>query len=202
MVSFRTSRKLSIYLVRAKLYPLERTIGSIKYRKKRYEVCEYVKNSDTFRSSVTSETFKINHRLTCDDKCLVYLFTCKTCSKQYNEETTDQFRLRWNNYKSNNRKFKRGKLCVQEHLFEHSYSDGHNGFLDDVAITLTDKTDCRDPKNRENYWMRTLKTLATERLNIVFCLRHVIFLYLCFESVFRTMQTSGMERLCEIVSGL
>ena len=49
---------------------------------------------------------------------------------------------------------------MQEHLFEHFYSDGHNGFLEDVAITLIDKTDDRYPKNRENYWMRTLKTLA------------------------------------------
>ena len=166
MLSFRTSQKLSSYLVRAKLYPLERTVGSRKCSKKRCEVCENVQNSDTFRSSVTSETFKINHRLTCDDKCLVYLFTCKTCSKQYTGETTDQFRLRWNNYKSNDRKFKRGEPCMQEHLFEHFYSDGHNGFLEDVAITLIDKTDRRDPKNRENYWMRTLKTLAPEGLNI------------------------------------
>ena len=51
-------------------------------------------DSDTFRSSVTFETFKINHRLTCDVKCLVYLFTCKTCSKQYTGETTDQFGLK------------------------------------------------------------------------------------------------------------
>ena len=34
MVSFRTSRKLSSYLVRAKLYPLERTVGSRKCSKK------------------------------------------------------------------------------------------------------------------------------------------------------------------------
>ena len=26
----------------------------------------------------------------------------------------------------------------------------HNGFLEDVAIPLIDKTDGRDPKNREN----------------------------------------------------
>ena len=169
MVSFRTSRKLSSYLVRAKLYPLERTVGSRKCSKKRCEVCENVQNSDTFQSSVTTETFKINHRLTCDDKCLVYLFTCKTCSKQYTGETTDQFRLRWNNYKSNDRKFKRGEPSMQEHLFEHFYSDGHNGFLEDVAITLIDKTDGRDPKNRENYWMRTLKTLAPQGLNTEDC---------------------------------
>ena len=128
-----------------------------------------VQNSDTFWSSVTSETFKFNHRLTCDNKCLVYLFTCKTCPKQYTGETTDQFRLRWNNYKSNDRKFKRREPCIQKHLFEHFYSDGHNGFLEDVAITLIDKTDGKDPKNRKNYWMRTLKTLAPEGLNIELC---------------------------------
>ena len=166
MVSFRTSRKLSSYLVRAKLYPLERTVCSRKCSKKRCEVCENVHNSDTFRSSVTSETFKINHRLTCNDKCLVYLFTC---SKQYSRETIDQFRLKYNSYKSNDRKFKRGGPCMQEHLHEHFYSDGHNGFLENVAITLIDKTDGRDPKNRENYWMRTLKTLAPDGLNIEDC---------------------------------
>ena len=86
MVSFRTSRKLSSYLVRAKLCLLERNVCSRKCSKKQCEVCENVQNSNTFRSSLTSETFKINHWLTCDDKCLVYLFTCKTCPKQYTRE--------------------------------------------------------------------------------------------------------------------
>ena len=167
IVSFRTSQKLSSYLVRAKLYPLERTVGSRKCSKKRCKVCENFQNSDTFRSSATSETFKINHRLTCDDKCLVYLFTCKTCSKQYTGETTDQFK--WNNYKSNDRKFKRGEPCMEENLNEHFYSDGHNGFLKDVTITSIDNIDGRDLKNRENYWMRTLKTLAPDGLNIEDC---------------------------------
>ena len=30
MISFRSARKLSSYLVRAKLYPIERTVGSFK----------------------------------------------------------------------------------------------------------------------------------------------------------------------------
>ena len=34
MVSFRSARKLNSYLVRAKLYPLERTVGSYKYMSK------------------------------------------------------------------------------------------------------------------------------------------------------------------------
>ena len=41
-----------------------------------------------------------------------------------------------------------------------------SGFLGNVSITLTDKTDGKDPKRRENYWMRTLKTYAPFGLNI------------------------------------
>ena len=49
---------------------------------------------------------------------------------------------------------------MQQHLFEHFYSEGYNGFLGNVSISLIDKTDAFQPKKRENYWMRTLKTLA------------------------------------------
>ena len=34
MISFRGAWKLSSYLVRAKLYPIERTVGSFKYNRK------------------------------------------------------------------------------------------------------------------------------------------------------------------------
>ena len=76
------------------------------------------------------------------------------------------FSLRWNNYKSNNRKFQRGESCLQEHLLRHFYNKGHEGFLQDLSITLIDKTDACYPKKRENYWMRTLKTLAPDGLNV------------------------------------
>ena len=81
-------------------------------------------------------------------------------------ETNDEFRLKWNNFKSNDTKNARNEACMQEHLFEHFKSEGHSGFLKNVSITLTDKTDDKDPKRRENYWMRTLKTYVPFRLNI------------------------------------
>ena len=75
MVSFRSSRKASSYLVRAKLFPLDRFIGSSRCAKKCCEV--YVNNSkmDTFTSTVTGETYKLNHELNFDDKCLIYQLT-------------------------------------------------------------------------------------------------------------------------------
>ena len=44
--------------------------------------------------------------------------------------------------------------------------DDHNGFLEDVEVTLIDKTQASDPAKREYYWMRTLKTLYLDGLNL------------------------------------
>ena len=55
---------------------------------------------------------------------------------------------------------------MQEHLFEHFKNEGDSGFLGNTSITLIDKTDGKDPKNRENCWMKTLKTYALHGLNI------------------------------------
>ena len=158
MVSFRSPRKISSYLVRAKLYPLDRVVGSMKCGKKRCEVCMNVSETNTFTSNVTGETYKINHKLTCDDNCLIYLLSCKCCGKQYVGETTDSFRYRWNNYKDNDRKHSRKESCLQEYLFKHFNRMRHNGFLNNVSITLIDKTNGKNPKKREDYWRRTLKT--------------------------------------------
>ena len=56
LVSFRCSRKISSCLVKAKLYPVER--------------------SDSFTSTFTGETYKINHKFDCIEKCLIFLLTC------------------------------------------------------------------------------------------------------------------------------
>ena len=112
-----------------------------------------------FTSTMTGEFFKINHQLNCDGRCVIYLLTCKQCQKQYTEEEqyTD-FRHRRNNYKPNSRKFDRKELCLWEHLYRDFNSPGHTEFLNDVSVTLIDKTDRWGPKKREDYWMKTLES--------------------------------------------
>ena len=66
----------------------------------------------------------------------------------------------WNNYKDNNRKYLRKEACMQQQLFEHFSSEGHNSFLDDVSIIFIDKTDPKDPNKREHHWKHTFKTMA------------------------------------------
>ena len=160
MVSYRSARKLSSYLVRAKLYPIERKVGSCKCKGKRCEVCKNVLETDTFTCSNDQTTYKINHKFDCNEKCLVYLITCNKCLKQYVGQTVDMFRSRWNNYKDNSRKFDRGEDCMQRHLYEHFQLPGHTGFLQDTYVSLIDKTDPRAPTKREDYWIPILKTKA------------------------------------------
>ena len=128
IVSYRSARKISSYLVRAKLYLLERKVDSVKCGKSRCEVCLSIQETDTFTSTATGESFKINHKLNCDNNSLIYLLTCKCCGKQYVGEATDEFRLRLNNYKSNDRKNARNETCMQEDLFEHFKSEDHKRF--------------------------------------------------------------------------
>ena len=78
MVSFRRAWKLSSYLIQAKLYPLQGKVGSSKCGK----VCNNATDTSIFSSTVTRNTFKVNHCLNCDDKCLIYHVTSKQCNKQ------------------------------------------------------------------------------------------------------------------------
>ena len=43
---------------------------------------------------------------------------------------------------------------------------GHNGFLNNVSITLIGKADRKNPRKREDYWRRTLKTYAPFGLDV------------------------------------
>ena len=55
---------------------------------------------------------------------------------------------------------------MQEHLFKHFNGMGHYGFLNNVSITLIDKTNGKNPKKREDYRRRTLKTYSPFGLNV------------------------------------
>ena len=68
----------------------------------------------------------------------MYLATCKICNKLYTCQTTDSL-YKWNNYKFKSRKFDKNEKCMQENLCSHFESEEHNGFLEDMSITLIDK---------------------------------------------------------------
>ena len=77
---------------------------------------------------------------------------------------------------------------MQQHLYEHFYSESHNGFLGNISISLIDKTDGFQPKKRESYWMRTLKTVAPLGLNIESSIWHCVFVQLFWTELFLDLE--------------
>ena len=155
-VSFRSVRTLRGHLVRAKVG--ERLIGSRKCNKNRCQVCKNVIETETFRSFVDKKAYKINHRFTCSNKCLVYLLSCKICGMQYNGQTKDEFRYRWNNYKDNNQKSLRGEDHKQAGFLVLFQTAGHSDFINDTELRFFDKTDPSDLTRRKDFWIDTVKT--------------------------------------------
>ena len=86
MMSFRSACKLGSYLVRAKLYPLERKVASYKCRCDRYHVCHNITETDMFICNNDQMACKINRIFDCNEKCLIYLLTCNCCQKQKVEQ--------------------------------------------------------------------------------------------------------------------
>ena len=121
IVSFRSTRKINYYLVRAKLYLLKQNIGSRNCDKNRCEVCNNIESTDLFSSTVTGEIHKINHYFNYDSKCLVYLLTCQTLKQQYTGQTCEAFLKCWNNYRCCARKAERGEECKQKYFMNTFY---------------------------------------------------------------------------------
>ena len=82
-------------------------------------------------------------------------------------QTTNKFRYRWNNYKARYRRACRGAEVPRKHLHEHFMGENHQGLETDVEITLMDKTDPSDSTKREDFWIRTLGTMALKGFNMV-----------------------------------
>ena len=126
MVSFRNAHKLSSYLVRAKLYPLERRVGSYKCRCNRSQVCRSITETDMLLCNNDQKSYKISHSFDCNEKCLIYLLTCNCCQKQYVGQTVNIFGNRWNNYKEMRERLIEGNTeCKGIYLYEHFTLPGH-----------------------------------------------------------------------------
>ena len=180
MITFYSARKLSTYLIRAKLYPLERILGSSNFYSRWYKVCDNVTETLTFNSTVTQNTFKINHQFNCSKKRLVYLLTRNKYLKQYVWQTIGEFHWRYNNYKFNDRILERLKPCMQKIFLVISQWQATKGYLNDVSIAFIDKTDPFDPLRREDFWRQTLKTMASYGNNIEDIVWYVLLLLLFY----------------------
>ena len=165
-VSFRNPKTLRRSLVRAKVPQGDITKGTFQCGAPRCQTCSNLKVTDTFSRRHDGKQYKINFSFNCNSKGLIYLFNCKVCTKQLVGVCTTKWRERWNNYKDNSRKALNKAPHMQPELHSHFELPGHTSLTTDIEVTLIDKTDLREPKVREKFWMSELRTLVPEGLNV------------------------------------
>ena len=166
IIGFRRAKSLKDILVRAKVPPPQNNKGFCgPCKKPRCEICKHMVNTNSFKSTTTQRTYFIRpENLKCSSENVVYLFTCKTCSKQYTGSTED-FRPRFNNYRCAHRNFLKRKKVKQESFNAHFAEVNHNG-EDDWEVRLIDQTDnVEELRKRESFWQHELDTFQPNGLN-------------------------------------
>ena len=87
----------------------------------RCQVCKDKKVIDIFDGYTTKKSYKINHKFSFYEKCLIYFFICRTCGKEYMGETTDGFRFRKNNNKIEARKPESDYMEIVKQIYLQSH---------------------------------------------------------------------------------
>ena len=118
--------------------PVEKKKTSCRsWRGTRFEICKQDVTTKTFRSFSTQREYCIKpDNLNCRSNNVVYLFSCKTCSKQ-STGSVESFRSRFNNYKSPHSNFIKGNAVKELSSHAHFEDDKHYGMID-WEITLID----------------------------------------------------------------
>ena len=166
IVGFRRGKSLKDILVRAKVPPLKVKQGCCgPCKKPRCQICNFIVETNTFTSTTTNKSYKIRpENLNCNSEKVVYLYTCKTCHKQYTGSSVE-FRARFNNYRSAHRNYKKNKKVLQESFHEHFERFKHNG-ENDWEVRLIDQAESvEDLRKRESFWQHELKTFQPDGLN-------------------------------------
>ena len=93
MFSLCSAWELNSCLVKTKLYPLKRMVGSHRCKSKLCQVVSNIVEADSFTCSNEQTKFQINHRLDCNERYSIYFISCNNrCLKQYVGQAADEFR--------------------------------------------------------------------------------------------------------------
>ena len=120
VTGFQRAKKFQHILVRAKVPPLQKNEGFCgPCKKSRCEICEHMVNSNSFQSTTIQWYYFVRlENLKCSSENVVYLFPCKTCSKQCTGSTED-FQPRFNNHRYAHKNFLKRKKNKQESFNTH-----------------------------------------------------------------------------------
>lgn len=128
---------------------------------KRCMCCSALMTGNSFRCSVTHNTYKFTQHANCNSCNIVYLITCAKCHKQYIGETGRSLKDRLNNHRSTVKTKQQTAVALHFNDVGHSFKD--------LKITIIDvfssDSDPSQRKQSEHFWIRELHTGYPTGLN-------------------------------------
>ena len=129
--------------------------------------CKQLKDTNSFKSTITGKEYKIFHDCNCLSKNLIYLMECSICNKQYVGKTQTTLEKRINGHRSDV-KCKNEPIAADKHfrLPGHEFDRETKFTIIEQAINKRDKSEMATfLMSIEDTWILRLKTLATQGLN-------------------------------------
>lgn len=125
----------------------------------RCKICPLVDRSVSIKNSNLRTRFtKNNYGLSCNAKNIIYCITCNNCNLQYVGLTTQSFKQRISQHIYD---IKKG--TKQTILVDHFH--GTNCCSLDISVTILDRDDSANLREREYQWMKILGTISPFGLN-------------------------------------
>ena len=163
LVAYRRPKNLKDLLVRATLNPPERNFeGTRQCGRPRCKTCAHIKVGVVFSSAVTGVEFRARTTADCKTSNVVYLIECRKCKKQYVGETENPLHLRLNGHRSDYY-----RRLPDKPVGMHFNTSGHT--FDDLTIMIIEQmrvANATHRKNRESFWIHTLRSSTPHGLNI------------------------------------
>ena len=130
--------------------------------------CDLCKNfqheAKEFTSSTNGRSYKIKQTLGCTSARVIYLVSCNKCNLQYVGSTSNPFKVRFRNHKSDMLRNKKScELAIHFNKLPHNLQDFQFIVIETIQNTTGDLE--RILLTREGYWAAQLSTLQPFGLN-------------------------------------
>ncbi len=163
MVAYKRPKNLQDYLVSSIYRKDDDSVSSSSMcNRRRCSHCQHITIGSSFTSHITDKTYNMRHDTNCSTKDVIYMITCKKCSKQYVGQTSQPVSKRMNSHRFdiNN--------CMDPafstHVATHFNMDQHS-MADFSFVPIDCVTNGLDRLCKETYWIHKLKTLYPDGLN-------------------------------------
>ena len=131
-------------------------------------MCDHIFTNNTFTTKPCGEVFQIQTGLlNCNSEKVIYFLGCNIYDDTpYVRKAKTKFRLRFNNYKSEHRSFRKGKQNILKRCFHSHYIQDCHRCIDDRKVTLSEKFETHKKlKEGESFWQHKLKSFCPLALN-------------------------------------